>query len=336
MRNPVLRCVLVASLASAATAYAPLAAACSLECPPTLGVPSTSFLPSNRVSFPVLWADSEPARLETADGEPIAGHRVTRAGAELFEPVAPIAEGTSVVLKYQDCTGLPPEHEYAFIVTAAEQLPLAEGLLAISERGIAWPDNPNLTAAFVRVDYGDPYRGGAGAHLVQHRAKLDGHIVSLFPGPNGDLRIEIPTVCRADVEGFVSGLCLPGLYSAPPGVHTLEVQSTRLGDEVVPPPVRLEVESVCPDDIAFGGGAIGDLDAIDPNATDAGTTDTATTFADVEGDGSTAGELPAARVNGGAGCSMGSGPGGSAATLGAGLVAALAGLVRRRSRAAST
>lgn len=182
-------------------------------------------------------------------------------------------------------------------------------------------------------------RSGTGAS----RAASARHRVSAEPAPFDDSGrgLEPPS--------FVPGMC-PGLYSAPPGKHTVEVVSERLGDMTPTAPVSIEIESVCPADVAFGEREA-DSDSSPPdamhetseadatNAEDAPASDDATAPGASDDEPATSREgapgAPASDASiaqASAGCSLRRVDTRSQGTIGVGLLAALAALLARRSR----
>lgn len=205
-------------------------------------------MPGNLVSFEVTQEDPGTLLLETQAGEPVATHIVTRGGDRLFEPIAAIPAGTSLVLTYAVCPGAQSSQvgRYAFTTSEPDTVELQAAKLDLIERGVAFTDNPEQASAFVRLRYSSPDFRGTAQHLVRHTATVDGHPVGITE-TNG-LVIHVPTQCRLNVDGFTVGMC-GDLASVPPGVHTVEVQSHVLGRETDPVAVQLSIETQCPGEV---------------------------------------------------------------------------------------
>lgn len=235
------------TIATLSLGHSQTARACSPQCASAVRVPAQTSMPANLVEFEVTLADPVTLVLHTATGEAVPAHVEPRGPDRVFVPDAPVAPGTELVLTYSVCPGneRPGVRQQAFVVTEAVEPAVRAASLEILERGIVFGGLEKREAAFVRVRYDAPVGTGA-EHLMTHVARVDGHVTPVLSS-GGMLTIELQTQCRPGFEDFVEGMC-GGIFSAPPGVHTLEVESHRLGDVVDPPPVQMSIETVCPGD----------------------------------------------------------------------------------------
>ena len=235
------------TIATLSLGHSQTARACSPQCASAVRVPAQTSMPANLVEFEVTLADPVTLELHTATGEAVPGHVEPRGPDRVFVPDAPVAPGTELVLAYSVCPGNEPPavRQQAFVVTKAVEPEVRTASLEILERGIVFGGLEKREAAFVRVRYDAPVGAGA-EHLMRYVARVDGHVTPVHSS-SGMLTIELETQCRPGFEDFVEGMC-GGIFSAPPGVHTLEVESHRLGDVVDPPPVQMSIETVCPGD----------------------------------------------------------------------------------------
>lgn len=240
-----LLCTLSGLAAAAVVVHAAPARACTPACPTSVAIPRVSAMPGNLVSFKVTEAEPATLSLATADGDPIATHIVTRAGDRIFEPVEPLGTGGGLVLTYTVCPGpWQTLAEFAFTTEQPSDVELQPSQLEVVERGVLYPERGDQSAAIVRLRYTSPDARGNAAHLLEHRATIDGQPTSIT-NTDGTLSIDVYTRCNPYTEDFTRGMC-GDLYSVPPGTHVVEVQSHLLGASADPEPVRLAIETRCP------------------------------------------------------------------------------------------
>jgi hypothetical protein len=240
------RTILCALLGCASLQLSATAHACSQPCPVPIQLPRGTQLPGNLIYFKVLVDDPGELALHTAAGEPIAASIRTIGNDRIFAPEAPVAEGTELVLEYESQCPLPPASpsSFSFLVSAPGAPELRPAALEIAERGTSHPIGEGETS-FVRLAYYGPDVSGISYPIITDRFTVDGLPARLRLVDSQEL-IEVPVQCQPGARDLQLDTCGTVVRVAP-GVHTVQAQSTILGQLTQPDPVSLQVEVTCPD-----------------------------------------------------------------------------------------